>query len=60
MKKQIEQPLVKLKSSRYQPNKADMNCDIRIDTSPNLLAQAVGEKVSISLTPDAASKRAKL
>ena len=40
-------PTVRIKSSRYQPSKAELDEEIRIPTTPEKLAKAVGRKVKI-------------
>ena len=40
-------PTLKIKSSRYQPSKAELEEEIRIDAMPEELAKAVGRRVNI-------------
>lgn len=40
-------PTLKLKSSRYQPSKAELEEEIRIDATPEELARAVLRDVNI-------------
>lgn len=40
-------PTVRLKSSRYQPSKAELEEEIRIDATPERLAKAVVRTVQI-------------
>lgn len=40
-------PTVRIKSSRYQPSKAELKEEIHIPTTPKKLAKALGRKVNI-------------
>lgn len=40
-------PTLKLKSSRYQPSKAELEEEVRIDATPEELAKAVVHTVNI-------------
>lgn len=40
-------PTVRLKRSSYQPNKAELEEEVRIEATPEELAKAVGRKVNI-------------
>ena len=40
-------PTVHIKSSRYQPSKKELEEEVRIPTTPEKLAKALGRKVKI-------------
>ena len=40
-------PTVRIKSSRYQPSKKELEEEVRIPTTPEKLAKALGRKVNI-------------
>ena len=40
-------PTVRLKSTRYQPSKSELEEEVRIPTTPKRLAKALGRKVDI-------------
>ena len=40
-------PTVRLKSSRYQPSKKELEEEVQIPTTPEKLAKALGRKVKI-------------
>ena len=40
-------PTVRIKSSRYQPSKKELEEEVRIPTTPERLAKALGRKVDI-------------
>lgn len=40
-------PTVRLKKSSYQPSKAELEEEVRIDATPEELAKALGRKVNI-------------
>lgn len=42
-----EKPVVRLRPSTYQPTKAELEEDVRIDATPEELARAVGTQVRI-------------
>ena len=40
-------PTIRVKSSRYQPSKTELEEEIQIDATPEELAKALGRKVNI-------------
>ncbi len=46
-RKQKSVPVIRLKSSRYQPTKAELNEEVRIPATPKRLAKAVLREVRI-------------
>ena len=47
-KKQLPEPrIVKLRSNKYQPTKAELEEDVKIDATPDELARAVLSRVKI-------------
>ena len=45
--KKPDKPVVKVKHSSYQPSKAELNEDMRVDASPEDIARAVGRQVEV-------------
>ena len=57
--KKSRKPVVELKHSSYQPSKAELEEDMRIDASPEELARALGRQVEVRHSKPAPSKRRK-
>ena len=53
MGKPREKPVVRLKSSSYQPSKPELEEDVTIDTTPERLARAVLRQVRVEVDGDA-------
>ena len=47
MEKKSAKPVVRVKHPSYQPSKAELNEDMRIDASPEDIARAVGRQVEV-------------
>ena len=48
-----ERPIVKIKPSRYQPNKAELNADVSVPTTPEHLAKCITRTVNVEESEDA-------
>ena len=46
-------PVVRIKPSNYQPTKAELEEDVRIDATPEELARAVLRRVRVVRDPEA-------
>lgn len=46
-------PVIRVKPSTYQPSRAELREDVRIDATPDELARALGRKVRVVPDPDA-------
>ncbi len=46
-------PVVRIKPSEYQPNKAELEEDVRIDATPDELAETILRPAKIVEDPDA-------
>ena len=53
MKDEPKPPIVRIKPSSYQPSKAELEEDVRVDASPEELARAVLRQVRVVRDPDA-------
>ena len=53
MKDEPKPPVVRIKPSSYQPSKAELEEDVRVDASPEELARAVLRQVRVVRDPDA-------
>ena len=55
--KKPDKPVVKVKHSSYQPSKAELNEDMRVDASPEDIARAVGRQVEVRYSKPTSPKR---
>lgn len=55
--KETTKPVVNLKQSSYQPSKAELNEDMRVDASPEDIARAVGRQVEVRHSKPTPPKR---
>ena len=46
-KKNLVRPDVMVKPHKYYPSRTELDSDIRINTSPEMLAKAMGQKISV-------------
>ncbi len=53
MKDESKPPVVRIKPSSYQPPKAELEEDVRIDATPEELARAVLRQVRVVKDPEA-------
>ena len=56
-KKSERKPVVEVRHSSYQPSKAELNEDMRIDASPEDIARAVGRQVEVRHSKPSPPKR---
>ena len=48
-----DRPVVKIKSSSYQPSKAELHADVSIPTTPEHLAKCITRTVNVQESEDA-------
>ena len=53
MKDESKPPVVRIKPSSYQPSKAELEEDFRVDAAPEELARAVLRQVRVVRDPEA-------
>ena len=58
-KKQKTKPVVEVRHSSYQPSKAELEEDMRIDASPEDVARAIGQQVEVRYSKPIPPKREK-
>ena len=55
--KESAKPIVKLRHPSYQPSKAELNEDMRVDAGPEDIARAVGRQVEVRYSKPTSPKR---